>query len=1182
MTLIQQLVLKDDEGRVILPSLINNSSNSTRGGMNDENNPANNNVNSSNNNAHGFFTNNDPSLKKNLNNDDIILDDDEYFMKKHKLLLDGTSLDVADIFNDVTSLFTHPGGGGSGYNNNNNVERNLFESNSSSNSGHGTSINFSMESLSTLLDRIDESFLNNNNATSTTTINQSRRGERTPPSKALFQRLCTASQSVDHLMNLLDEWHALLEGIHIGYPPPPPSNSNNIHPPPSRENTISIDGESTFGIYMRKLCLGMEEIPFEALSRLWNSLKEFVKREQKMSDEMEEKGEGKRYDGEEEKEYVDCYDEEYYYGSMVAAEDWLPSSPQIERIVRNTCLRNNLDSLLMHHHGNKNNNENFHQTNSSGGSSSSAKNQHGRQQQLHNLLETHPECPSIHFLLYLTSLANGRHSQAIESLHRYFDYAMIHERKERAERSLMIQVSGGGGGDSNGSSMLTTGGGAGVGTMGNMGSGMGGITGGMTGGIVNGTVTTGVGQQQHQQQRGGAAGGATNNVQPMYKESNVMQYAAILLAQTYYRFGYTMLSLQATEEAIRVAQQSGDAECVCFANGWLALVSSSLGSNNNNGVVGRRSRGGGRGCSGSVYASVGGLDCSGSSLGNAIDNNYYRPLAPASSNSNSIGNHLLTNRREEEAMLHRCQARAAERGLTSLASGASLELARRLAYQRHGMSSGVADDSTNVEGGGREGVSSLAWDSIQSAGRMPIVSQAGHVRGGNHRGTSAGGASSSATGQAPTDIYNMTPAEATSILGRQNVAIAGLWESTGHLSLASLSSCATLYGSGGSDYNEGGGGGNAISSMAMNRVLSSFANGPGLDVWSRMDHHGEDTGDVTNQQCRGGTYAAILNHLATLSQGSNSERALIAASTLHEWSMRSYDLSLAQGLNTLLANHASLPSSPALGGALPAVEASLVYLAQSTHLICQRGEYDKAKAFCRRACWLANRHGLMYHLGWNLLQLSLINLEASSSRAPERALAPLLECLDLAEKHAMDPLRAVALSTLSKIFLCMGGKRYGKARALLKSAMPLIMQHGHVWFQGEAFLTLAKCYLAEVSTKEKKNESTSTILKLHKTALAELKKSAFYFEQIEDVHRLRQVYYLQARVCQMLPDAKKERDQAAKVFTQLTVTMNKRVGAPIIANQQQNKQTRQWNVLRGVLITDTRELQQCVSMKQSR
>ena len=171
MTLIQQLVLKDDEGRVILPSLINSSSNSTRGGMNDENSPANNNINSSNNNAHGFFTNNDPSLKKNLNNDDIILDDDEYFMKKHKLLLDGTSLDVADIFNDVTSLFTHPGGGGSGYNNNN-VERNLFESNSSSNSGHGTSINFSMESLSTLLDRIDETFLSNNN-TSTTAHNQS-------------------------------------------------------------------------------------------------------------------------------------------------------------------------------------------------------------------------------------------------------------------------------------------------------------------------------------------------------------------------------------------------------------------------------------------------------------------------------------------------------------------------------------------------------------------------------------------------------------------------------------------------------------------------------------------------------------------------------------------------------------------------------------------------------------------------------------------------------------------------------------------------------------------------------------------------------------------------------------------------------------------------------------------------
>lgn len=80
--------------------------------------------------------------------------------------------------------------------------------------------------------------------------------------------------------------------------------------------------------------------------------------------------------------------------------------------------------------------------------------------------------------------------------------------------------------------------------------------------------------------------------------------------------------------------------------------------------------------------------------------------------------------------------------------------------------------------------------------------------------------------QAPTDIYNMTPSESLSILERQNVAIVGLWESTGHLSLASLSSCAALYGSASKN---SGGGGNGMASR--DRVLASFAYGPGLNVW---------------------------------------------------------------------------------------------------------------------------------------------------------------------------------------------------------------------------------------------------------------------------------------------------------------------------------------------------------------
>merc|ERR1712029_1021996 len=99
--------------------------------------------------------------------------------------------------------------------------------------------------------------------------------------------------------------------------------------------------------------------------------------------------------------------------------------------------------------------------------------------------------------------------------------------------------------------------------------------------------------------------------------------------------------------------------------------------------------------------------------------------------------------------------------------------------------------------------------------------------------------------------------------------------------------------------------------------------------------------------------------------------------------------------------------------------------------------------------------------------------------------------------------------------------------------MPLVMQHGQIWFQGEAFLTLAKCYLAEAAgsiegggvmkceTKELANkhfpgkvgpsgkrkrsqqrkqiyQCDSVLLDLYETALSELQKAAIHFNKIDD------------------------------------------------------------------------------------
>merc|ERR1711957_431642 len=67
-------------------------------------------------------------------------------------------------------------------------------------------------------------------------------------------------------------------------------------------------------------------------------------------------------------------------------------------------------------------------------------------------------------------------------------------------------------------------------------------------------------------------------------------------------------------------------------------------------------------------------------------------------------------------------------------------------------------------------------------------------------------------------------------------------------------------------------------------------------------------------------------------------------------------------------------------------------------------------------------------------------------------------------------------------------------------------------------------------------------LVLLEAALSELKRAASHFTSIEDICRLRQVYYLQARVCHLLPTnvKEKQRDEAANFFALLSVCKRQR------------------------------------------
>ena len=116
-----------------------------------------------------------------------------------------------------------------------------------------------------------------------------------------------------------------------------------------------------------------------------------------------------------------------------------------------------------------------------------------------------------------------------------------------------------------------------------------------------------------------------------------------------------------------------------------------------------------------------------------------------------------------------------------------------------------------------------------------------------------------------------------------------------------------------------------------------------------------------------------------------------------------------------------------------------------------------------------------------------------------------------------------------------------------------LVQHGHVWFQAEACLTLAKCNIAELSSKE----TDSSTIQLRQNALVQLESAATMFEKIDDIHRLKQVYYLQSRIYQSLPSGQKKRDEAASNFFRL----NK-------MKQQKQAGGKQWESMHGILITD--------------
>ena len=267
----------------------------------------------------------------------------------------------------------------------------------------------------------------------------------------------------------------------------------------------------------------------------------------------------------------------------------------------------------------------------------------------------------------------------------------------------------------------------------------------------------------------------------------------------------------------------------------------------------------------------------------------------------------------------------------------------------------------------------------------------------------------------------------------------------------------------------------------------------------------------SEKSCR---YQSALDMITELCpDNENFLRALV----LHEWAVRIGNLQDARVLLCFLQSYIN-PRMPNY------LQARIQVDSQHALQLSRQGQFDKAKMVLKQLLEICKNENLSIERATILLQLATSELDASP-QVFTGAMKPLLECLELTEKLSIDSLNATTLSLLAQIQLRLNQPR--KALPMLKAAMPSLRQQGHVWHFAEAHLTVAKCHL--VLAKEEARREAS-----HKTAIQSLEQASNFFSECQDFQRLKEIYYLQARVYDLLPGEVVKRDEASKRFLDLT------------------------------------------------
>lgn len=218
----------------------------------------------------------------------------------------------------------------------------------------------------------------------------------------------------------------------------------------------------------------------------------------------------------------------------------------------------------------------------------------------------------------------------------------------------------------------------------------------------------------------------------------------------------------------------------------------------------------------------------------------------------------------------------------------------------------------------------------------------------------------------------------------------------------------------------------------------------------------------------------------------------------HEWAVRRGDY---QEAATLLRGLRSSIQSPIALARQIQLQEALLY--------AHRGEVDRAKALLR------DGPGDQVY---TQLQQAILHLEASPEYVAS-GLTLILGCLSLCEDRQLAGLQGSALTVLGGYFLALQEPEL--ALSTLRVALPSLLQKEHVWFQGHAFLTTAKCHLAlckNVADKRRKRRA----------ALKYLGRAERILQACQDAKGLREIYYLQAR---LFDEEQAQKDAARKFVT---------------------------------------------------